>query len=52
MYICIIQAKFEIGNHLQNFGQVMALYRFLLFVVGVKYKVKILFPLNTFEGMH
>ena len=42
-----IQVKFNIGNHPQNFGQVMALFR-LSFVVGVKYMVKILFPLNNF----
>ena len=32
-YHCKIQVKFNLGNHPQNFGQVMALFRlsFLLF---------------------
>ena len=48
IYHCKIQVRFDIGNgnHPQNFGQVMPLFR--LFVVGVKYKVKILCPLNNF----
>ena len=47
IYHCKIQVKFDISNHPQNVGQVMALFD-LVFVVGVKYKVKILFPLNNF----
>ena len=47
MYHCKIQVKSNIGNHLQNFCQVMAFFD-LVFVVGVKYKVKILFPINNF----
>ena len=46
IYHCKIQVRFDSGNHPQNIGQVMALFR-LKFVVGVKYKVKILLPLNS-----
>ena len=34
MYHCKIQVKFDINNHLQNFGRVMALFR-LSFCWGV-----------------
>ena len=45
IYHCKIQVKFDIGNHPQNFGQVMALL-WLSFCCWSK--VKILFPLNNF----
>ena len=38
-----MQVRFDTSNH-PNFGQVID----LVFVVGVKYKVKILFSLNNF----
>ena len=40
VYHCKIQVKFDIGNHLQNFGRVMALYNLVLVIV-VKYRIKI-----------
>ena len=44
---CKIQVRFDIGILPQTFGQVMALFD-LVFVFGVKYKVNILFALNSF----
>ena len=45
--ICKMQVSFKIGNHLQNFFQVMALFR-LSFCPWGKTQVKILFSLNNF----
>ena len=42
IYHCKIQVKFDIDNHLQNFGH-YGIFFDLVFVVVVKYRVKILF---------
>ena len=42
IYQCKIQVKFDISNHPQNFGQVMALFRQFLLVC------RYLFPINNF----
>ena len=47
IYHCKIQVKFDISNHPQNFGWVMALFR-----LSFCWCVDIGFPSITFEGMH
>ena len=47
IYHCKIQVRFDISNHLQNFGQVMA-----LFGLSFCWYVDIGFCLITFAGMH
>ena len=46
IYHCKIQVKFDIGNHLQNFGQVM-----VLFQLSFCCCVDIGFKSITFAGM-
>ena len=46
IYHCKIQVKFDIGNHRQIFAKLWPFFN-LVFVVRVKYKVKILFPLKN-----
>ena len=58
MMHCKIQVRFDIGILPKTFGQVMAFFRqlffcfffvfFFVFVFGVKYKVNIVFALNSF----
>ena len=49
IYHCKMQVKFDIGNHLQNFGQVMAIFRLSFCCWG---KIQdIVLPSITFEGM-
>ena len=47
IYHCKIQAMFDIGNH-PHFWHKLWPFFDLVFVVGIKYKVKILFLLNNF----
>ena len=47
LYHCKLQFKFDIGNHLPNFGWVMALFRLSFYC-----RVKILVSIQCSEGMH